>query len=552
MERENQGEFLYHTSCPKCGSSDGNSVYSSNTTFCFSCNTWSTLDGVQPQRKTSKDSMMGKEVELLEGEYTELRKRKIPQKICSKYDYTLGTDKNGNKCQIANYYNKESQPIAQKLRYSDKSFKFIGKPKETLLFGQQLFGEGGKVVTITEGELDALSVATAWEGKYPVVSIQNGAGSAKKEISKQIDWLNTFESIVIWFDNDDAGKEAIEQVVPLFPSGKVKVVTHSKYKDANEVLVNEGISGIVDTFYKAKEFRPDGIVVASDLVEDAIKPTEWGTSWVFEGITKATYGRRLGELHLLGAGVGIGKTDFIMTQIAHDTTKANLKVGTFMLEQTPIETLKRIAGKLDGKHYHLPNDGEGLYKNSELKDTIESINSSGNLFMYDSFGAIDWEVIKSKIRIMHHNLGVDYFYLDNITAITAQASDERRFLDGFMEELASLCKELNIWILAISHLTTPSKGASHEEGGRVEAKQFTGSRAIMRWAHYMFGLERNNQHADKEERKKTIFRCLKDRFSGQATGKTFSLRYDDSNGLLREVDEEWDSVAQEEEVNEDF
>jgi twinkle protein len=497
---------------------------------------------------------MSRDTGLLHGDYSTLGNRKVPESICKRYNYSIGTDKVGNTCQIATYYDKEYQPVAQKLRYRDKSFKFIGKPKETLLFGQQLFGEGGKTITITEGEIDALSVATAWDGKYPVVSIQNGAQSAKKEISKQLDWISSFDEIILWFDSDEAGRKAIEECVPLFEPGKVKVVTHSSYKDASDVLVAEGKSGIVSTFYNAKEFRPDGIVTAGDIKEDAMKPTEWGDSWCFDGITQATYGRRLGELHLLGAGVGIGKTDFVMAQIAHDITKGKLKVGTFMLEQTPVETLKRIAGKLDGKHYHLPNEDEKVYKNKDLSNTIEKVQQSGNLFMYNSFGAIDWEVIQSKIRVMHHNYGVNYFYLDNITAITAQASDERRFLDSFMEELASLCKELNIWILAISHLTTPGKGASHEEGGRVEAKQFTGSRALQRWAHYMFGLERNNQHIDVDERKKTIFRCLKDRFSGQATGMTWSLRYDSETGLLREVDEEWDSVEAEGEHdnNEDF
>jgi len=498
---------------------------------------------------------MSREIGLLHGDPSALKARCIPENICKRYGYLLGEDKVGNTCQIATYYDTDYNQVAQKLRYRDKSFKFIGETKKSLLFGQQLFGEGNKTVTITEGEIDALSVATAWDGKYPVVSVPSGAQGAKKAISQQLDWLNTFQEVIIWFDNDDAGKAAVEECVPLFPPGKVKVIMHPDYKDASDLLVAEGKTAIVSTFYKAKEFRPDGIVTAGDIGEEAMKPTEWGDSWCFEGVTNATYGRRKGELHLLGAGVGIGKTDYVMTQIAHDITKGKLKVGTFMLEQTPVETLKRIAGKLDGKHYHLPNEDERIYKNDDLRETISNINGSGNLFMYDSFGAIDWEVIKSKIRIMHHNLGVDYFYLDNITAITAQASDERRFLDSFMEELASICKELNIWILAISHLTTPGKGASHEEGGRVEAKQFTGSRAIMRWAHYMFGLERNNQHVDVDERKKTILRCLKDRFSGQATGKTFSLRYDSDTGLLKEVDEEWDSVEAEAEAkddNEDF
>lgn len=547
MENNEKGSFLYHTNCNSCSSSDGVAVYDNGTSFCFACNTWSRREEDYNSRSRPKRHQMK---ELLASESKALNKRCIPEAICKMYKYGNGTDMNGNTCQIATYYNKDKEPIAQKVRYPDKTFKFLGNNKEALLYGQQLFGEGGKKVTITEGEIDALSVATAFDGKYPIVSIPNGAQSAKKAIAKQLDWLSSFEEIYLWFDNDEQGKKAVEECIGILPAGKVKVIQHTDYKDASDVLVNEGKAGVVDCFYKAKQFRPDGIIQAMELIDEAIKPVSYGLPWAYEGITKATYGRRLGELHLLGAGVGTGKTDFCMQQIAYDIMNG-IKVGTFMLEQKPSETIKRIAGKVDGKLYHLPNEGENSYDVELLKKTIMTINDTENLYIYDNFGSIEWDVIKEKIRYMAHNYGVQTFYLDNITAITAQASDERRFLDSFMEELASLCKELNIWVLAISHLNAPSKGNSHETGGKVEAKQFTGSRAIMRWAFNMYGLERNSQHQDLVERQKMIFRILKDRYSGQSVGKLFSLRYDSSTGLLKEVDEEWSSLEDEHFKNEE-
>ena len=36
-----ESTFLYHSSCPSCGSSDGNSVYSDGHTYCFVCNAYS-------------------------------------------------------------------------------------------------------------------------------------------------------------------------------------------------------------------------------------------------------------------------------------------------------------------------------------------------------------------------------------------------------------------------------------------------------------------------------------------------------------------------------
>ncbi|MEW5298750.1 MAG: hypothetical protein WDW36_001835 [Sanguina aurantia] len=62
----------------------------------------------------------------------------------------------------------------------------------------------------------------------------------------------------------------------------------------------------------------------------------------------------------------------------------------------------------------------------------------------------------------------------------------------------------------------------------------SGSRAIGFWAHFMFGLERDQQAEDIAVRQHTTFRILKDRFTGQATGKTIGLGYDVQSGRLFE------------------
>lgn len=541
MEQTN-GTFMYHTNCTKCGSSDGVAVYDNETSHCFVCG--KNERKVNTSRPVDTYTRQAKIMSLPSDiEYKALNKRKISQAICRKYGYGWVTDNNGNKCQAATYYSDSGTALAMKLRYPDKSFKFIGQPKEVSLFGKQLWGSSGKYITITEGEIDCLSVAQAFDGKYPVVSIPNGAPATKKALSKELEWLNGFEKVYLWFDNDEAGRKAIEECIPLFPAGKVKVISHNEYKDANEVLVNKGISEVVNTFYNAKDYRPDGIVTVEELEELVTKPVEYGLPWCFDGLTKLTYGRRFGEIHLIGAGTATGKTDLILNQVAFDIQNG-IKCGTFMLEQNVLETLKRIAGKIDGKHYHLPNDNN-IYDVEQLKLTVRKIRETDNLYMYNNFGSIDWEVIQDKIRVMCHNYGVKCFYIDNMTALTSHASDERRFIDGFMESVATLAQELGIWICIVSHLNPPKKGASHEMGGKVEPSQFTGSRAIQRWAHYMFGFERNSQHEDEGERSKGIFRCIKDRYAGSATGRKLSLRYDSSTGLLREVDEEFSSVADE-------
>lgn len=69
-------------------------------------------------------------MDLINYDYKQLTKRKIPEKIAQQYKYGVGEDKYGVSCQVANYYNKDKQIVAQKLRYPDKTFKFIGNPKK--------------------------------------------------------------------------------------------------------------------------------------------------------------------------------------------------------------------------------------------------------------------------------------------------------------------------------------------------------------------------------------------------------------------------------------
>ena len=102
-------------------------------------------------------------------------------------------------------------------------FSILGSTSNSGLFGQQLFN-GGKYVTITEGEVDAMSVYQMLGSKYPVVSIKNGVASALKDIKESYTWLDKFDNIVINFDNDEVGREASVKVADLFQPGKVKIV----------------------------------------------------------------------------------------------------------------------------------------------------------------------------------------------------------------------------------------------------------------------------------------------------------------------------------------
>ena len=67
-----ESEFLYHTSCDNCSSSDANSVYSDGHAYCFSCNTTT-----QGQSTMELTPITKQESNFIKGEHLPLNKRKI-------------------------------------------------------------------------------------------------------------------------------------------------------------------------------------------------------------------------------------------------------------------------------------------------------------------------------------------------------------------------------------------------------------------------------------------------------------------------------------------
>jgi twinkle protein len=525
LEEHNGSVFQNAEQC-QCGGSGGKR-YTDGHFYCFSCQHFEAGDGEQ-QTQRRRTRVSGDLIPF--GEYKALAKRGITEETCRKFGYTVGKYK-GQSVQITPFYNAAGDIVAQQLRFPNKDFVLLGSLKDALLDGQHLWERGGRRVVVTEGGIDKMSVSQLQGNKWPVVSIPNGVTSAKKALAAQLEWLCSFEEVVLMFDGDEPGRDATAECTPLFPPGKCKVATLD-LKDANDMLVANRGEEVIKAIWNARTYRPDGIVTLADIREKMLQPKKMGLSWFLPKLTELTYGRHWCHIYAFGAGTGVGKTDFLTQQMMHDMTVLNEPIGVFSLEQPPEETGERIAGKFAGKCFHIPDDG---WTQEEKVAAIDQLEASGKLFLYDSFGATDWELIKGHIRFLNHSEGVRIFYIDHLTALAAAEDDERKGLERIMAEMSSLAKELRIIIHLVSHLASP-EGKPHEEGGRVMIKHFKGSRAIGFWCHAMYALERNQQPEGDEERR-TTFRILKDRFAGRATGKTILLDYNAETSVLFEADD---------------
>lgn len=546
MQERGSSNLLYKEPCPACGSKDNLARYDDGHAYCFSpgCGHREAADGETrtPPRK-SKERM-----DLLSGEVTALPARGLSSETCARYGYRVGSFK-GQNAHLAPYKDPSGRVVAQKVRFrgddGKKAFTWAGDPKEAGLFGADLLrADGGKMVVITEGEIDAMSVSQAMGNRWPVVSIPNGAGGAVRDLKPHIAALERYEKIVLCFDMDEPGRQAQEAAVCLFTPGKLHVALLPEgMKDASDLVKAGRSKDLVDAIWGASAHRPDGIRSVKELKAKALQRPRFGRPWPWVGFTAATYGIRP-EIYSWGAGVGSGKTT-TMKEIMLCTMRPDLlpdhgklldgegqpisiprprKVGTFLFEETPEKTLRSLAGMALGIRVNKP---DAVFTEEELEREMDTLD--GLFFPFDTFGAKDWDVVKSQLLYLIQVEGVQDLWIDPLTALVAMAEDERRELDAVLADISGIVTTHGVTIHLVSHLTTP-QGTPHEEGGRVMEKHFTGSRAIARWSHNMIGLER-----DKQSDKPTLLRGLKDREFGEATGPLLALSFHPDTGRMIEV-----------------
>ena len=532
---EQSSAFVSHIPCDNCGSSDANSLYTDGHTHCFSCNTTVKDANVVATASATKKEKMG----LITGTYQDLIKRKLREDTCRKFGYQVGSFKN-NPVQIAPYYSKEGEVVAQKVRLPNKDFKVLGDMSKAQLFGANLWGNGKKIV-VTEGEIDCLTVSQVQNNKWPTVSVPNGAQGAKKAIQKNLEYFNNFEEVIFMFDMDEPGQKAARECAELFEGGKAKIAT-LPMKDPNELLLAGKEQEIISAIWNAREHRPDGIISGTDLWETVSEKVEVSSiPYPWDALNDKTMGARRGELVTITAGSGIGKSA-VVREIAHHLLQAGETVGMLMLEENP----KRTALGLMGIELNVPlhlNTGE--IDNAKLKEAFDHTVGTGRLYLYDHWGSSDIENLISRVRFMARGCGCDWIILDHLSIVVSGLGDgdERRLIDNAMTMLRSLVEETGVGLFVVSHLKRP-EGKGHEEGAKTSLSQLRGSHAIAQLSDMVIGLERDQQSDNPNV---TTIRVLKNRFSGD-TGEAGYLLYDRDTGRLLEVDD----VPFKDETNKEF
>ena len=536
--------------CPACGGSDPVSVNDNGSGFCFSCRTYlpnySTAEVQQDDDVETEFEIHQRNSKMnnsSKATFNELTDRKISLATAKKYGVKSTTLNGKIDKHYYPYYNGH-ELSGTKIRKQNKEFAWTGSPKEVGLFGENLFKAGGKFITLTEGECDAMAAYELMGSKWPVVSIKSGAQGGIGDVKNSLEYLESFDSVVINFDNDKYGKEAAQAVAKLLTPKKAKIMTLPvDYKDANDMLRQGRHAAYVSAFWDAKIYTPSGVLNLSEQFKAYQKlRTEKKTAipYPWRGLNKKLEGLRAGELVTLTGGTGLGKSS-VTREIEHwliENTEDN--VGVVALEENWSRTAEGIMAVEANAKLHL-DSVKSQYTEEQLDECFKKVfmgENEGRVWIHAHHGVNNLEDIFSKLRYMIIGLDCKWIVVDHLhmLVLSTLENDERKAIDQIMHRLRTMVEETGCGMILVSHLRRVEGNRGYENGIETGLSHLRGSQSIAQLSDCVIALERNQQSDDEIEASTTKVRVLKSRYTGDV-GVATNLLYDGATGRLRELDD---------------
>ena len=533
------GFVKYHQPCPVCDSSDACSINEDGSAYCFSCNkripnyeTGGTIEELKVHRMNS--------VNEIEGSFTALNDRGISLATAKKYNVKCITNREGKVIRHFYPYCVASEVTAYKVREEGKHFTWRGNSQGTGLFGQSLFKDSGKFITLVEGECDAMAAFEMMGSKWPVVSVKSGAAGAVRDVKNSIEFLEKFDCVVINFDNDKAGLEASKKVARLLTPGKAKILSlPDDFKDPNDMLKAGRGRSYLEAWWNAKLYTPSGVLnISEKKAEFNNRESKDSVPYPWEGLNKKLHGLRRGELVTLTGGTGLGKSS-VTRELEHwliTNTKDN--VGIIALEEDWRRTVDGILSIEANARLYI-DQVRDEFTEEQLNTFFDNVYDGDNkdrVWIHSHFGITDIDEIFSKLRFLIIGCSCKWVVVDHLHMLVSAMSDgdERRAIDNIMTRLRSIVEETGAGLILVSHLRRVDGNRGHENGISVSLSHLRGSQSIAQLSDCVIALERDQQSDDPQEANTTHMRVLKSRYTGDV-GMATHLLYDRETGRLGET-----------------
>lgn len=364
-------------------------------------------------------------------------------------------------------------------RVNGKKRIAVEKDCEPCLFGWQSLKGYSREIAITEGELDAMSLH---QYGISALSVPFGAGN-HQWIENEFDRLSAFDKIFLNFDDDDAGKKGVGEIIDRLGRHRCFLV-RLPMKDANACL-QSGISKeeIDECFEKSKTADPAELKEWSDYVEQVLKNRREGN--ISERGYKFPWSKiedkillRPSELSVWTGINGHGKSQ-MLGQVLINIIRQGGKACIASFETKPENLVDRMLRQTTG----LRDATEGFSR--AVKDWMR-----GKCWIFDLLGNAKSERLLNVFKYARQRYGIDTFVIDSFMKLDI-AEDDYKGQKAFLEKLCDFKNEHNCHVHLVVH---PRKGQDEMKlAGKMDMK---GTGAITDLADNCFTVWRNKKKED--------------------------------------------------------
>ncbi|MBE6022225.1 MAG: toprim domain-containing protein [Cellulosilyticum sp.] len=395
------------------------------------------------------------------------------------------------------YRNAEGEHIANKYRPASEIPKgklktwFQKSTNQNTLFNMDKVNSD-KPLVICEGEIDCMSLIEA--GYKNSVSVPTGCQS-EEWIDVNWEWLGQFDEIIIWFDNDDAGKKGVRNVANRLPNARVKIVETNIANDVNEILCTYGKQMVLESLKTAKEIEVEGVIRMSNIEDFNVYEAEKIKSGIAL-LDKHIQGFVMGSLVIITGYNGCGKSTLANQMIICESVAQGYKVFAFSGELTAANfrywLYTTIANKEDmieckskeGTTYLKIKD----HAKQQITDWIDN-----KLFLYDKYDYSEDSILKV-MELLAKRKGVRVFLLDNLMKVSlATTHNELLAQKNFINALKQFAVKYNAIVHLCCHPRKPQAGQA-----MLNKFEISGTGDITNLADYIVGIHRVSDAEKKE------------------------------------------------------
>ena len=521
---------IAHQPCPfeDCASSDAFS-YNINSKIgkCHSCgrgypNSDKKFDWAESTYPPPPPKVDLRNTKIITGRFNDIRG--LDEDVAKLYNIQLQFGENNTPVRYAFKY-----PNNVKYRgYAEKKFWTKERGAPTDLFGPDFNAGSSKRLYITEGEFDAASLYQVLGKSYPVKSLPS-ASLSEKFLKDNFEYINSFSEVVYAGELcDAAGKAAAQKLYSMMPE-KFYYVPMSKWKDANEFLMNGDGDDLKWAALKPQRFSPDNFFVGDLEVEKAItteNPYEYVPTG-HTGIDDKIRGLVKGGLTFIKALRGQGKTELVR-YFEVGLLRQNTRVALLHMEEMKSTTYRAMATYELGHNVRTKEDAEATgFTEEQVIQAAQKMAGGENTVIFEMQSHDDPMQLLEYVRLASTVYGAEFIFIDHVQRLAYLSNSgvdaATSTLTTLGARMAQLAKELNIGVVFISQVN---------EDGRTKYAASLEEEAII-----CIKLNRDTESDDDIVRNTTQFIVDKNRPFAKL-GNAGSVFYDPDTTILEEV--HWD------------